>query len=116
MNKTIQVCNGCGGLNTAADTSWVRIFGAFAGSPSLFVVGEGSQIPKGASAPANAVKPLALDLCAACATTVKVSQLVELTTKAMAPAGTARPEVVALPVKAETAGATEALAAPQKVG
>lgn len=77
MNISIQKCNNCGTLNTASDATWIRIFGAFSGAPAL-VTNPTAPLSGGTTA-------ALIDLCATCAGSVTVADLVTLTTAAKAP-------------------------------
>lgn len=79
MNKTIQQCDSC--LATgAADKTWTRIFGAYAGAPNQYIPQQTFPPRPQAPMPANAVAPKVIDLCPACAAKITVAELITLTT------------------------------------
>ena len=73
MNIVYQKCNGCGEVNSTADNTWTRVFGAFKGAPNL---APQQQMPM---QQVSGVKPAQIDLCLKCAATTTIAQLVEMT-------------------------------------
>lgn len=76
MNIVIQKCNECGVDNTTGDKTWTRIFGAFAGAPTISL----QTLPPGQKLSENIVRPAVIDLCPTCSAKTTIAQLIALST------------------------------------
>ena len=80
MNITIQKCDKCGNLNTAADKNWLRSYGVWKGAPALLATPQNNSTPKDTQVNTAAiVYPKMVDLCPDCVVGSNMLDLVEIT-------------------------------------